>query len=317
MSSRRAPPSAKDLIQAQLKEKSATRLVNSPYAKYNSRNQLMCVVCGCRVTSAIVWQAHVAKKSHLENLANLKQKQYLLNNPIAAAKRKPTFTAPDAPPSKKPSVPTAPEFKPKGILKGLKSYESSSSDEENSDEVKPTKIEIQQPKLEEDNKVKQEDDDTEGPDDHPKPPDDENDPSVFYLSEKDKAEAPKPAKPNTTEKLPEGFFDDPIADAKARKVEYVNKDEAEWNAFMQEVSAAESTSRQIIAEDTEEAAKRNQMLQAEEQMLLYQRVLKFDQAKPPKLEVKEEDAEQPMEEDSDSDEDSLSIINWRNKNSMI
>lgn len=61
----------------------------------------------------------------------------------------------------------------------------------------------------------------------------------------------------------------------ARKIEYVDKDEAEWNAFMKEVSAAETTSRQIIADDTEEAAKRNQILQAEEQMHYYQRYVAF------------------------------------------
>lgn len=33
------------------------------------------------------------------------------------------------------------------------------------------------------------------------------------------------------DKLPEGFFDDPILDAKVRKVEYVDKEEEEWNAF--------------------------------------------------------------------------------------
>lgn len=35
----------------------------------------MCVVCGTVVKSAIIWQAHVNKRSHLENLTRLKQKQ--------------------------------------------------------------------------------------------------------------------------------------------------------------------------------------------------------------------------------------------------
>ena len=53
-----------------------------------------------------------------------------------------------------------------------------------------------------------------------------------------------------------------------RKVEYVNKDEAEWDNFMKEVSAAETESRQIIDEDAEAAAVRNQMLDVEERMQL-------------------------------------------------
>lgn len=325
MNDRKKFPSAQDLIHSQLKQKTATRLVNSPHAKYNSRNQLMCVVCGCRVTSAIVWQAHVAKKSHLENLANLKQKQSLLNNHV---KRKSTHASADAPPMKKASnVPTVSPFKPKGILKGIKSYDSSSEDDNDTDlgsELPADKDSIsdpnnQLPKIEvgEDEnmefiqgkiEVKEED---------------ENDPTIFYLTDKDKTKPAAAAKPNTTEKLPEGFFDDPIADAKARKVEYVNKDEAEWNAFMQEVSAAETTSRQIIADDTEESAKRNQILQAEEQMLLYKRVLLFDQAKQDHLQATGDSccSQEPVDEvdidDSDEDGTLMSPINWRNKSSSI
>ena len=90
--------------------------------------------------------------------------------------------------------------------------------------------------------------------------------------------------------LPEGFFDDPVADAKvtnllllidifiynilytkARKVEYINKDEEEWQSFMKEVSAAEVESKQIIAEDNEEAAIETQMEQTTDQIKYYER----------------------------------------------
>lgn len=35
--------------------------------------------------------------------------------------------------------------------------------------------------------------------------------------------------------LPEGFFDDPQVDARIRKVEYVDKMEAEWDQFTREM----------------------------------------------------------------------------------
>jgi len=51
-------------------------------------------------------------------------------------------------------------------------------------------------------------------------------------------------------------------------VEYVDKEEEEWNSFMREVSAAETTSKAIIDEDAEAAAKRNQLLDVEEAIQL-------------------------------------------------
>lgn len=35
----------------------------------------MCIVCGVPVKSKIIWQAHINKRSHKENLSRLKEKQ--------------------------------------------------------------------------------------------------------------------------------------------------------------------------------------------------------------------------------------------------
>jgi hypothetical protein len=43
------------------------------------------------------------------------------------------------------------------------------------------------------------------------------------------------ALPEESSALPEGFFDDPQADARVRKVEYVDKMEAEWDTFTREM----------------------------------------------------------------------------------
>lgn len=308
----RSKKSTANFLQEQLKQKSATRLVNSPHAKYTSRGQLMCIVCGCHIKSAIVWQAHIAKKSHTENLKKLQQHQQLLNSSVNNQKRKASFTPAAAIPSKKFATESIVNpVKPKGILKSIKSYESSDSDEdapeqhlglnsEKSSESPPQSTDV---KEELDYDIK--DDNLEKMD--------EGDPSKYYASDKDKAQA---VDQPDEEQLPEGFFDDPVADAKARKVEYVDKDEAEWSAFMKDVSAAETTSRQIIADDTEEAAKRNQILQAEEQMELYQRVIKFDQAR--QHAPHPSSSSDPVAETKFSDdEDDLMAFNWRNKRCRI
>ncbi|XP_018021586.1 zinc finger protein 830 [Hyalella azteca] len=298
---------AQALMQEQLKSRSATRLVNSPHAKYNSRGQLMCVVCGCVVKSAILWQSHVIKKSHIDNLKNLQEKQQLLNS---ANKRKATNFPASAPAPKKLNVPTSlPPAPVKSILK--KAGQSKSLEANEQQFVKKEEPSEPVPSLSTENAVKMELTEEELKQEEDNMEEDvAEDPQSYYLTAADRAPQQQP-----TSDLPEGFFDDPVADAKARKIEYVDKDEAEWTAFMREVSAAESTSRQIIADDTEEAAKRNQILQAEEQMLYYQRVIKFDREKQEKQTTtcKMEEASNIEEEESDDDDVTALAVDWRRK----
>lgn len=68
------------------------------------------------------------------------------------------------------------------------------------------------------------------------------------------------------ETLPEGFFDDPIKDAKARNSEYKDPVEEEWEKFQQEIKAASDFSNAIIAEDQEEAITERQIDEIDEQI---------------------------------------------------
>jgi len=295
--------------------------INDENAKYDSRGQLKCIVCGVVVKSEIIWKAHVAKKSHIENLKSLKQRRELLNNPAPLKKRKaPPLNKSQLPPEKVAKAEVKKEvFKPKGILKGVKSNYSSSSESEEEDtkngEVKvgPAAPEPVEEKV-------------AGP--LPKPEamdeyideyvekiklEDENDPSAFYLTEEEKKKPAAPPKENTTETLPAGFFDDPVEDAKARKVEFIDKEEAEWNAFRREVDSADIVSNQIIADDSEELAKKNQIEEADVQIRLLKKVVELDAIKKRvfvKAEIKIED------ESDDSDEEDLAPVNWRSKSSI-
>lgn len=68
------------------------------------------------------------------------------------------------------------------------------------------------------------------------------------------------------ETLPEGFFDDPVKDAKARNSEYKNPVEEEWEKFQQEIKEASNYSNAIIAEDQEESITERQIDEIDEQM---------------------------------------------------
>ena len=71
--------------------------------------------------------------------------------------------------------------------------------------------------------------------------------------------------------LPEGFFDDPIMDAKARGVAYVDKEEEEWEAFQKEIEAEETVAQNILVEDRTEATADRQIEEIDEQIEAWQR----------------------------------------------
>ncbi|KAG0711767.1 Zinc finger protein 830 [Chionoecetes opilio] len=283
-SSKERPKDIKKLMQEQIKNKAITRQIDSPHAKYNSRGQLMCIVCGTTVKSAIIWQAHVNKRSHQENLTALKKKQQQLNtqhyscgsssnNTKSKTREGESLKRPASPDTHAHRKKLAPGFKPKGILKNVTTTYTS-SDESDEDDMNampppPPPSEPQQASLP---SIKTENGHTDEhlngvPEDFF---DTDTTSSVKQEGESiynEKPPKPKhPPKPNTSEALPEGFFDDPKADAKARNVEYKDKDAEEWMSFMKEVSAAEQESRTIIEGDKEEAALTTQIEQANEQI---------------------------------------------------
>lgn len=320
MSGKSSGQNVKNIMQDQLKSKGATKQVDSPYAKYNSRGQLMCIVCSVPVKSAIIWQAHINKRSHLENLIKLKQKQKQLNSNVgtksaASASQKRSASPPSSKQQKKKNTDSI--VKPKGILKKISTY----SDSDSGSEPEDKKPDVELPLV------------TAGPHPEDQKPDikqlraaTDGLPEDFFDNEdgqkkeekiyNDKEEKPKAApKPNTSEVLPEGFFDDPVADAKARKVEYKDKDAEEWSAFLREVSQAEVESRLIIEEDKEEAALETQIEQANEQIACLERVVECDKKMKSKLQDRSS-IKKESDDDASSDEDFAPVI-WRTKNSLI
>lgn len=134
--------------------------------------------------------------------------------------------------------------------------------------------------------------------------------------EEDKAEPP----------LPEGFFDDPILDAKARNIEYKDPIEEEWEKFQKELKEENTVSAQIIAEDQEEAVTDRQIVEIDEQLKNWERVLELEVKKEKVKEKKHqvvqktkqnggEEGEEEFNEDFESDEFD-EFLNWRAKKSF-
>ena len=79
--------------------------------------------------------------------------------------------------------------------------------------------------------------------------------------------------------LPEGFFDDPKLDAKARNVQYVDQEEEEWSKFQKEIAEEVVTAQEILVEDRNEATADRQLEDIDEQMQAWKRVAQLEEKK--------------------------------------
>eukprot|EP00092_Neocalanus_flemingeri_P015553 GFUD01016835.1.p1 GENE.GFUD01016835.1~~GFUD01016835.1.p1 ORF type:complete len:301 (-),score=115.97 GFUD01016835.1:123-1025(-) len=76
--------------------------------------------------------------------------------------------------------------------------------------------------------------------------------------------------------IPEGFFDDPVMDAKARGIEYKNPEDAEWEAFKKEIAVEVSASVELAAEEQLSETTGRQLEEIDEQMRAWGRVREIE-----------------------------------------
>ena len=124
-----------------------------------------------------------------------------------------------------------------------------------------------------------------------------------------------------TEAIPEGFFDDPKLDAKARKVEYKDPADEEWEKFQKALSTENQVSEAIMHEEEEESRIDRALDEISEQRLYYIRadVLRDKQNafKKSREEKRSENLSTEMNEDSDSGSDDIEdMFNWRAKKAL-
>lgn len=305
------------LMKEKQKESDRNKRVESPFAKYNSLGHLSCVLCKVPVKSEILWQAHVLGKPHKDKVAELKgatqskAQQTQAKNPSetrpdqsSLLKRKAPET--DAASGKRPkdggstSSGLPPGFfdgdkKPSslGILGGM--YADDDDDDE------------------------KEDDNNEAGDKNPPAP------SVSHsgsISKPDEDTRVTEKRDNTAEALPEGFFDDPVRDAKVRNVD-TPKDimDKEWEDFQKEMRQVNNASEAIVAEDDEEGRLERQIDEIDEQIECYRRVeVLRDKQEVVKEKIMKRgvSTESSGDSDEDDEEELLHVLSrdWRAKGAL-
>lgn len=123
------------------------------------------------------------------------------------------------------------------------------------------------------------------------------------------------------ELLPEGFFDDPVKDAKIRNLEYKDPHEEEWERFQKEIKEESTVSNAIIAEEQEEATTERQIEEIDEQILKWSRVLDLEKKKEnicakvkQKAKMRMDDSSESESNDSDDDKTDIDdLLDWRAK----
>ncbi|XP_075971769.1 zinc finger protein 830 [Anticarsia gemmatalis] len=259
--------------------------IDNPLAKYNNSGQLMCILCNSVVRSEHVWQVHVNSKQHKENVEKAKKLKELTNNfTVGKIKHKSSSPPKDAPPEKK----------IKGILKNAFEVPAVQAPKNNapqiisyhSEEIKRTPLNSVVVRKEE------------------------------TLPTSSTSEGDNAAQ-TSEQPIPEGFFDDPILDAKVRNIEYKDPVEEEWEKFQKEIKEEATASAEIIAGEQEEATAERQIDEIDEQIRIWSKVLDFELKKEETKKTKHdtEQMSEGEEGESDNEDDIDEFLDWRAKKS--
>lgn len=268
------------LMQEQ-KSKSQQRVVeqkiDSPLAKYNEQGQLTCILCKSIVRSESVWKVHINTKAHKANVEIAKQLKEQLQKSSNATSNQ------------------------------LKRSTSQPLDDSIS---KEKKIKLANEKLRAP---------VHGKSDIPSDFFDDAKPKQVSILAKGSIESSrsKPEEEPKDEVLPEGFFDDPVKDAKIRNLEYKDPQDEEWERFQREIKEAATLSNEIIAGEQEEATVERQIEEIDEQMERWSKVLDLEKKKElvtNKLKERPVQMEVESSDESEADDENFDEFpDWRAK----
>uniref|UniRef100_A0A3P8S103 Zinc finger protein 830 n=1 Tax=Amphiprion percula TaxID=161767 RepID=A0A3P8S103_AMPPE len=325
------------LMREKQRQTTDKKRVESPFAKYNSLGHLSCVLCNVQVKSELLWPAHVLGKQHKEKVAELKggKSQAVMqpsqplkrkardNEDIDGKKAKPAVVAGQSgsglpgdffeKPSEKAAVSTQ-KSAGLSLLAGVYDEDDDDDDTEQASEAGTTNP---PPQKAEAAGLPADFFDSSIP----------STPAISHSGSILKAEVQEKIaekKDNTAEALPEGFFDDPVRDAKVRNVD-APKDQMdkEWEEFQKEIRQVNTKSEAIVAEEDEEGRLERQIDEIDEQIECYKRVEllrdKRDVVKRKPLSRKEEHMETDEGMDEEDDEEELLGLlsrDWRAKGAL-
>ncbi|GFU10495.1 zinc finger protein 830 [Nephila pilipes] len=119
---------------------------------------------------------------------------------------------------------------------------------------------------------------------------------------------------NNVEPLPEGFFDDPVLDAKARNIEYKDPIEEEWERFQKTIAEETNVSKTIIEEDLEVSTLERDIEQIDEQIQQWERVKNLQSlADDVKMNAPKKDGDKNDSSSTDEDLEEDDLLDWRSK----
>lgn len=275
------------------KKAGIVKKIESPLAKYTDAGQLMCILCKAVVRNEAVWPVHLNSKSHKENILSAKKTKLETD-----ATKVQSFKRPNSP-SQESSV----NKRIKGILKNSKTQSVQVSSSLPSDffdkpskqvngTTQPNAVALAQKSENKSETVPEKD--------------------IKNMGTEEEKEKNKDV--NQTP-LPEGFFDDPVLDAKVRNVEYKNPIEEEWEKFQKVIKEETAQSAQIIADDQEEATTERQLDEIEEQIRHWSRVMDLvirkEQVQATERKQRNVDDDVSSGDEAEFDE----FLDWRAKNS--
>ncbi|XP_020282302.1 zinc finger protein 830 [Pseudomyrmex gracilis] len=276
------------------KKLGTVKKIDSPLAKYTDSGQLMCVLCKTVVRSETVWPVHLNSKVHKENVALAKKTKLETESKPSNVT---TFKRPPSP------IEETSNKKIKGILKNSNqpAVQAKSSLPADFFDNNPKQINGSKPII-------------------PSAPTQESKDSMVEVDmveaeEVEEEKEKEKAKDSNLATLPEGFFDDPVMDAKVRNVEYKDPIEEEYEKFQKEIKEEAAQSAQIIADDQEEATTERQLDEIEEQIRRWSRVI--DLAKRMEQVQGTDRKQENMDDDVSSGDEAEfdEFLDWRAKNS--
>ncbi|XP_058059687.1 zinc finger protein 830 [Anopheles bellator] len=310
---------AKQLQQPQ----SAAKRIESPLARYNDAGQLSCVLCKSVVRSEAVWKVHINSKQHKENVQSAKKLKEDPLRTVAPPIGSGVLTSRESHLKRSAAPVIGPEIAPPKKLKGILKTSANSDVQPDGalpddffdasttggvSSIRRELVNIRLPEKHRDQKVE--------PMEH-----DGAEPSAIGV-----------ALPTDEEKLPEGFFDDPKMDAKARNQEYKDPNDEEWDRFQKEIKEATNVSLAIISEEQEESTAERQIAEIDEQIRNWSRVLDLEKKKERAKTLKDgrtrgnpngtglSHRNKPLidgddNDDDDDDEEFEEFLDWRSKKS--
>ncbi|XP_003742772.1 zinc finger protein 830 [Galendromus occidentalis] len=111
--------------------------------------------------------------------------------------------------------------------------------------------------------------------------------------------------------LPEGFFDDPKLDAKARNIEYKDPREVEWEMFQKELREEGSKSEQVVEIDEGNDMRERELHEADEMLSKWEKIRELEIRREHIKRVEVSAGAVPM--DADDGTEFAEFLDWRQK----